>query len=115
MSDEFTEFLKRNEITHITSAPYHPSSNGLAERAVQSFKQGMKKFTQGNLTDRLARFLYHYRNTPHTVLVLPHLNFSWVEGLVHAWISFVLTCTIQYMRDNNGRRKPMIPELVIVN
>ena len=26
----------------------------------------MKKFTQGTLTDRLARFFYHYRNTPHT-------------------------------------------------
>ena len=26
----------------------------------------MKKFTQGTLTDRLARFLFHVRNTPHT-------------------------------------------------
>ncbi len=65
-SDEFAEFLEKNGISHITSAPYHPSSNGLAERAVQSFKQGMKKFTKGTLTDRLSRFLYHYRNTPHT-------------------------------------------------
>ena len=51
---------------YITSAPYHPSSNGLAERVVQSFKQGMRKFTKGTLTDRISRYLFHYRNTPHT-------------------------------------------------
>ena len=34
-SAEFAEFLKENEIHHIRSPPYHPASNGLAERAVQ--------------------------------------------------------------------------------
>jgi transposase InsO family protein len=39
-SSEFREFLKQNEIQRVTSAPYNPSSNGLAERAVQPSKQG---------------------------------------------------------------------------
>ena len=37
-SKEFTLFLKNNGILHLKSAPYHPSSNGLAEWAVQTFK-----------------------------------------------------------------------------
>lgn len=65
-SDEFAEFLKKNGVQHVRPAPYHPSTNGLAERAVQSFKQGMKKLTAGTVEERVARYLFHYRNTPHS-------------------------------------------------
>ena len=33
-SEEFAHFIAANGIKHITSAPYHPSTNGLAERFV---------------------------------------------------------------------------------
>ena len=39
-SDEFKQFVDRNGIRHIRIAPYHPSSNGQVERAVQTFKGG---------------------------------------------------------------------------
>ena len=36
-SDEFAAFLKQNGVRHVRSAPYHPASNGIVERAVQTF------------------------------------------------------------------------------
>ena len=39
---------------------YDPATNGLAERAMQTFKQGLKKLTEGSLETRLAHFLFSY-------------------------------------------------------
>ena len=56
----------RNGVTHIKTAPYHPSSIGLAERAVRILKEWLRKMKQGTLEDKLARFLFQYRLTPQT-------------------------------------------------
>ena len=66
VSEEFSTFMLRNGIKHLTSAPYHPSTNGLAERAVQIVKKGLKKCTEGTLECRLARVLFAYRTTPQS-------------------------------------------------
>ena len=36
--DDFAQFMRENGIKHIRCAPYHPSSNGLMERFVQTFR-----------------------------------------------------------------------------
>lgn len=62
-----TTFRKRNGVRHIWSAPYHPSSNGAAERFLQTFKRTLK-VTQLHKTPfqrRLMSFLVIYRTTPH--------------------------------------------------
>jgi hypothetical protein len=44
-----------------------PPLNGLAERAVQTFKEGMKKMSnKESLETRVSRFLLKYRITPHS-------------------------------------------------
>ena len=64
ISAEFDSFLKANGVKHLTMAPYHPASNGLAEHAVQIVKQGLKKVTQGSLYSHLVKILFAYRLTP---------------------------------------------------
>ena len=38
LSEEFQTFISKNGIHHITSAPYHPASNGQAERCVETLE-----------------------------------------------------------------------------
>ena len=66
VSEEFESFLQANAVKHVTSAPYHPSTNGLAERAVQILKKGLKKVTDGTIHSRLAKVLMSYRITPQS-------------------------------------------------
>ena len=53
--------------SNIRSAPYHPASNGLAERFVQSLKQALKASQKDGrpLFQRLQSFLLKYQTTPH--------------------------------------------------
>ena len=67
VSSCFEQFMKVNGIKHIRCAPYHPSSNGLAERFVRSFKEALKTGNTSGIssTQRLANFLLSYRSSPH--------------------------------------------------
>ena len=69
VTDEFRAFMKSNGIKHIKSAPYHPATNGLAERFVQTFKQALcAAITEKKpLSQKLANFLLAYRTTPHAM------------------------------------------------
>ena len=58
------EFFSHNGIKHITSTQCHPVSNGLAERAVQTFKSALKRLKEAKLETQVQRFLFNYRITP---------------------------------------------------
>jgi len=66
-SEIFQTFCIFNGITHLCSPPFHPSSNGQAERFVDTFKRGLQKLkTEGNIRKYLPVFLQHYRSTPNS-------------------------------------------------
>ena len=81
VSSEFKSFLQKNGIKHITSAPYHPSTNGLVERAVQTFKQGIKKQGDGSVDTKLARFLLSFRITPQSTTGESPAQLRWGRSL----------------------------------
>ena len=56
VSAEIKDFLAANGIKQIMSLPYHPASNGFAERAVQTCKAALKKIKGTSLETKLQRF-----------------------------------------------------------
>lgn len=75
-SNEFVHFCVANGIEPVKSPPYHPQSNGSAERGVQTVKKALEKSvldcSKSRLTDclvdsKLLDFLFTYRNTPSSV------------------------------------------------
>ncbi|XP_035792094.1 uncharacterized protein K02A2.6-like [Anopheles albimanus] len=69
-SVEFTNFCTSNGIQHIRTAPFHPQSNGQAERFVDTFKRALKKIKGERMAmqEALDIFLLTYRSTPSKVL-----------------------------------------------
>lgn len=58
----FKEFAKQYGFEHVTSTPYYPQSNGLAEKAVQIVKHLLKKAAEDGEDPHLA--ILNYRSTP---------------------------------------------------
>ncbi|KAL1437945.1 hypothetical protein MTO96_010458 [Rhipicephalus appendiculatus] len=71
---DFTEFLRKNGVRHTRTPPYHPASNGSAERCVQTVKRDLRRQIldekssgiSKTLQHRIDLFLFRYRNTPTT-------------------------------------------------
>ena len=65
---EFGEFCNINGIQHIRSAPYHPSTNGKAQRFVKVFKRALRPLV-GNKVDfqaEIFKFLQQYWKIPYS-------------------------------------------------
>ncbi|XP_061398657.1 uncharacterized protein K02A2.6-like [Musca vetustissima] len=97
-SSEFETFLKENGIRHFCTAPYHPSSNGQAERFVQSVKSHLKKLPPTNIAKNLANILLRLRTTPN-----PISNISPAEILMGREIKTLLD--IIYPATEENRKK----------
>lgn len=66
-SSEFKEFCENNGIRHLTTAPFHPASNGLAERFVRTFKTSVSKNIDDGqpVKNAVLKFLSTYRSIPN--------------------------------------------------
>ncbi|XP_041985329.1 uncharacterized protein K02A2.6-like [Aricia agestis] len=64
VSEEMRQFLDSNKIRHITTAPYHPATNGLAERMVQTVKDKIRKMDYLTWDVKIPNMLLGLRATP---------------------------------------------------
>lgn len=96
IAEDVNEWLNRIGCTHLTTAPHHPKSNGMAERMVRTIKEQIAVNVGKSLDEVLDRFLLVYRNTPYgdtgippSILMVGRLLRSSHSALlqkpVHAW------------------------------
>ncbi|BHF63607.1 hypothetical protein SprV_0200660100 [Sparganum proliferum] len=65
-SSSFEDFCRQHNIQHLRLPPYHPQSNGQAERVVDTFKRALLKARKEGTTDEIVQaFLFSYRTTPN--------------------------------------------------
>ena len=95
-SKTLADWCNAHSIAHLTSAPFHPASNGEAERLVGVFKQAMKRAVREEKKSKhlaLREFVQQYSVTPHCTtgrtpaeLMLGHQmrsSFSVLQPRVH--------------------------------
>ncbi|XP_054287784.1 uncharacterized protein K02A2.6-like [Macrosteles quadrilineatus] len=65
-STAFQNYLKENGICHRTCAPFHPSSNGQAERFVQTVKKGLNSMVgeRGDIQTKIDALVTQLRKAP---------------------------------------------------
>ena len=79
-SKESLNFYKIHSIVHLTSPPYHPTSNGMVERLIDIYKSAIRSQAELKLNEELQKFSSIYRITP---------NVNANSGIAQAKLMFV--------------------------
>ena len=108
MSEEFKTFMQLNGIRHIKSAPYHPSTNGLTKRAIQTVKQGLRQMDGASVEEKLSKVLHKYRVTPQSTTRISPFEFLW-DIYDYALICYNLICQARWKPNSESRNWPTTP------
>eukprot|EP00731_Ephydatia_muelleri_P032647 Em0024g191a len=113
-SKEFSEYLAHNRVLHRRSAPYHPSTNGLAENMVKNVKQWLSKQNWDvRVGVSLSEFLRTYRNVPHSTTGRSPAQIVFGRAL-RTRLSFVLPCMSERVREQLQPQEGLpVPRLFI--
>ena len=104
-SAEYVDFLRRNGVKRVLVSPYHPASNGQAERFVQTFKNFLKTSnSQSSLLQMIQCFLLNYRSTPHTTTGCSPAKL-FLQREVRTRLSLVKPDTTSVVSENQSRMK----------
>ena len=101
--------MAQNRIRHIKVMP---SSNGLAEQAVQVFKDAMRKLaaTPAHVEIKLTQFLFQYRITPHaTTGIAPAQLLMHQRPKLHLDLLHLVLLIGFIVINKNARRETMMP------
>lgn len=66
-SAELQTFLECNGVRAVFTAPYHPASNGRAERMVREVQEALKKQQEESTQCKISWFLFKQHMTPNSV------------------------------------------------
>ena len=96
---------------HLKSAPYHPKSNGAVERCVQTFKSAMKAMNKkpGKVKEKLATFLFQYRNMPHSTTGAPPTEL-FLRKRVRSRLSMLQTTLASNIQRKQLRQQEQAPQ-----
>ena len=108
-STEFAEFMQKNGIKHTLVPPYHPQSNGAAERSVRVVKDALGKQVlrgkQGiSMRYRLANFLLRYRTTPQSTTGVTPAELM-VKGCLRTRLSLIKPNLAQAVENKQEKQK----------
>ncbi|XP_020911109.1 uncharacterized protein K02A2.6 [Exaiptasia diaphana] len=101
--------MHKNGIKHTLVPPYHPQSNGAAERSVRVVKESLtKQVLEGkkglSMKHRLANFLLRYRTTPHSTTGVTPAELM-VKRQLRTRLSLVKPNLAQFVETKQAKQK----------
>ena len=116
-SVSFQNYLQSLGVCHLPTSVHSPNMNGLAERMVQTFKNGVQHFvgvSHNDVQKKLDQFLMKYRMSPHSTTGVPPSELMFGRKIrnifdllrpneaINDWVA----CKQSQMKNDFNKKKP---------